>query len=125
MRGVGAGGIASQLGDYPGLLIPPGESQLPVDWPVEPFQPHSSWLWTFAATGIPGIALLIATVMLSLIGQVRRIADDPAFLATFGMLFAWCISSVFDTLLISGATVAALSLALCGGLIRKSCQDSP
>ena len=124
-RGVGAGGIASQLGDYPGLLIPDGESQLPVDWPVEPFQPHSSWLWTFAATGIPGIALLIATVMLSLIGQVRRIADDPAFLATFGMLFAWCISSVFDTLLISGATVAALSLALCGGLIRKSSQDSP
>ncbi|MCH2142196.1 MAG: O-antigen ligase family protein [Phycisphaerales bacterium] len=118
-RGVGAGGIASQLGNYPGLLIPPGETRPPKNWPIEPFQPHSSWLWTMAATGLTGFTLLMSTVLLGLIGQVRRVAEDPAFLATFGILFAWCIASVFDTLLISGVTEAALALALCGGLIRQ------
>jgi O-antigen ligase len=80
---------------------------------------HNSWLLVPATTGLIGMALMWGTLGTALAGLCRRARRHPEAVVSFGILVAWMIGNVFDSLLLSGSTSYLLIIGLLAAFVPR------
>lgn len=107
MTGWGLGGLSRGLEHYPGLT---GRKVEQITY--SQFDPHSTYLYEAASTGLVGLTLFISVLIMSLTTLTLRIRMCPGAIAALGILAVWIICSVTETYLLSGTGVAVLAIGL-------------
>lgn len=117
LGGTGLGGLA------PALLEAGGEAAAADDLPPHRHG-HNSWLFTAAATGLIGLALMLCTIWGGAIDLLTRLSAFPEALVCLGILLTWMIANMFDSLILSGGTAGLLMLGLLAAFIPRTRTDS-
>ena len=118
ITGWGLGGLSDGLAGRPGLVYREHESMDSAQ-----FNPHSSFLYQAASTGLIGFALFSCVLVCGLWMLTLRVATMPTMAVPLCMLTAWIVPSVFETTLLSGVGVGLLAFLLTPTLMLK--QSGP
>ena len=81
---------------------------------------HNSWLFVPATTGLIGMALMWGTLGTAIAVLCRRARRHPEAMVPFGILVAWMIGNVFDSLLLSGSTNCLLIIGLLAAFVPRA-----
>ena len=120
LLGTGMGGLWLAFDDHPEFTST--DRTVPSYKPAykDPKHGHSSWLFVPVATGLIGMALMWGTLGTALAGLCRRARRHPEAVVSFGILVAWMIGNVFDSLLLSGSTNYLLIIGLLAAFIPRA-----
>ena len=109
LLGTGLGGLWHAFDDHPELKSDINEHK----------HGHNSWLFVPATTGLIGMALMWGTLGTAIAGLCRRARRHPEAVVSFGILVAWMIGNVFDSLLLSGSTSYLLIIGLLAAFVPR------
>jgi len=106
--GWGLGGLSKGLADYPGMrgLY----SQQPIT--SQQFDPHSTYLYEATSTGLLGFSFFSIMLAGAVATLAFRIRGAPCAAAAVGLLAAWMVCGIAETVVLSGIGVAILALGL-------------
>jgi O-antigen ligase len=85
---------------------------------------HSQYVWTFATTGIMGLALLVWVYVTTLRKSRRRLRSPSAFLGQVALLFTALLALQLTYFVgYSSGGLVGLMLGLACGFVHRSEQD--
>ena len=116
IAGWGLGGLSTGMLQHPGLILPHADS--PINHGQ--FNPHSSYVYQGASTGLIGLALMLGTLVVALICMGLRVRNDPVMIVPLAMLSVWIVISAFEATLLAGVGVGALVLFLMPAITRAT-----
>jgi O-antigen ligase len=123
IAGWGLGGLSTGLKTQPGLAFTWPYNKTTID--QHQFNPHSSFVYQAASTGLVGLSLMIGVLAMALIQMGLRIRGEPVIIVPLAMLAAWTIVSAFESTLLAGVGVGLLAMflipAMAGG--RRSAHQ--
>ena len=119
LLGTGLGGLWHAFDDHPEFNSTDRSdpNYQPVD--ADHHHGHNSWLFIPATTGLIGMALMWGTLGTAIAGLCRRARRHPEAVVSFGILVAWMIGNVFDSLLLSGSTSYLLIIGLLAAFVPR------
>ena len=112
LGGTGLGGLA------PALLGVGNDAEIAAELPPHRHG-HNTWLFTAAATGLIGLALMLCTIGGAALDMLRRLNTFPETMVCLGILLTWVIANLFDSLILSGGTSCLLILGLLASFIPR------
>ena len=120
LLGTGMGGLWHAFDDHPEFTS--RDRTVPNYKPIDADHKHghSSWLFVPATTGLIGMALMWGTLGTAIAGLCRRARRHPEAIVSFGILIAWMIGNVFDSLLLSGSTSCLLIIGLLAAFVPRA-----
>ena len=118
IAGWGLGGLSTGMLQHPGLKRAWPHLDAPINH--EQFNPHSSYVYQGASTGLIGLALMLGTLVVALICMGLRVRNDPVMIVPLAMLSAWIVISAFEATLLAGVGVGALVLFLMPAITRAT-----
>jgi O-antigen ligase len=120
LLGTGMGGLWLAFDDHPEFTST--DRTVPSYKPAykNPKHGHSSWLFVPATTGLIGMALMWGTLGTAIAVLCRRARRHPEAMVPFGILVAWMIGNVFDSLLLSGSTNCLLIIGLLAAFVPRA-----
>ena len=116
IAGWGLGGLSTGMLQHPGLILPHADS--PINHGQ--FNPHSSYVYQGASTGLIGLALMLGALVVALTCMGLRVRNDPVMIVPLAMLSAWIVISAFEATLLAGVGVGALVLFLMPAITRAT-----
>jgi O-antigen ligase len=122
IAGSGLGGFSSELTKQPGLAF---------EWPYDKdsidqqqFNPHSSYVYQGASTGLVGLLVMLGTLGVAVIRMGLRIRGEPLAIVPLAMLSAWIVVSTFESTLLSGVGVGLMTFFLIPAMAPAGSTDA-
>jgi hypothetical protein len=84
------------------------------------FNPHSSFIYQAACTGLIGLALLLGVLGLAVIRLALFMGRDPQTVVPLAMLSAWIVVSAFESTLLAGVGAGLLVLSLIPAMVPSA-----
>lgn len=110
IAGWGLGGLSTGLISQPGLDFEWPFNKTTID--QQQFNPHSSYVYQAASTGLIGLAVMLCVLMVAVIQMGGRIRREPVITVSLAMLAAWIVVSAFESTLLAGVGVGMLAMFL-------------
>ena len=108
--GWGLGGLSTGLLNQPGLTSRHNPKGTSIN--EGQFNPHSSYLYQAASTGLIGFGIMASTLIIAIGLMVSRIHKTPLNIIPLSMLTIWIVVSAFESTLLSGVGVGLLVMFL-------------
>jgi O-antigen ligase len=116
--GWGLGGLSTGMLRHPGLSRSSDQNQTSID--QSQFNPHSSYIYQAATTGLIGLALLVGLLAVAVTRVVLRMGRDPHMIVPLALLSAWIVVSVFESTLLTGVGVGLLLFFLIPAMVPSA-----